>query len=149
MANSLNVSQISVQVKVEEDDEGPELSPNPAGHPQVNQNSVETLDDNTDDMQQLMKLTNSNNNDEIKIKMKDYKLEGFDHDNISIEEAGTKIYESDDEEKNFTKTTFKNNSREEQLKLIPSLGQSVLEMTKFRESRMNMNILPSIQIILS
>ena len=66
--------------------------------------------------------------------MKDYKIEGFDQENISIEEAGTKIYESDDEEKNFTKTTFKNNSREEHLKLIPGLGASVLEMSKLRAS---------------
>lgn len=92
------------------------------------------MDDNPDDMQRLMKLANSNQNDEIKIKIKDYKLESFDQESIGIEEAGTKIYESDDEEKNYTKTTFKNSSREEHLKLIPSLGQSVLEMSKFRES---------------
>lgn len=99
---------------------------------------METLDENPDDMHNLMKLANHNNQDDIKIRIKDYKVESFQQSEIDIEEAGTKIYESDDEEKNYTKTTFKNNSREEQLKLMPSrestLGQSMLEMTKFRES---------------
>ena len=81
-----------------------------------------------------MKLANSNNNDEIKIKVKDYKFEGFEQEEIAIEEAGTKIFESDDEEKNLTRTTFKNTSRDEHHKLIPSLDNSMLEMTKMRQS---------------
>jgi len=82
-----------------------------------------------------MKLANSNNNDEIKIRVKDYKFEGFEQEEISIEEAGTKIFESDDEEKNYTRTTFKNTSRDENLKLIPSLDNSMIEMTnKMRQS---------------
>lgn len=80
-----------------------------------------------------MKLATNNGNDEIKIKVKDYQIDNLDKDDDA--ETGTKFYESDDEEKNYTKTNLKNNSREEQLKLIPSFGASVIEMPKMREMR--------------
>lgn len=76
-----------------------------------------------------MKLATHNGNDEIKIKVKDYQIDNLDKDDDA--ETGTKFYESDDEEKNYTKTNLKNNSREEQLKLIGS----VIEMPKMREMR--------------
>lgn len=86
------------------------------------------MDENPDDMHSLMQSTNTGGNEDIKIKVKDYNVENDD----SVEPA-EKFYESDDEEKNYTKTNM-NNSREDQLKLIPSFGASVIEMGKMRES---------------
>lgn len=110
----LENSHISVHEEVHANDSG--NLPRDCLEEGVNVNSLETMDDNPDDMQSLMKIaTSQGGNEDIKIKVKDYQLED---DSV---EAGEKFYESDDEEKNYTKTNLKNNSREEQLKLIPSL----------------------------
>lgn len=84
-----------------------------------------------------MKQANfSANAEDAKLRVKDYnKLDNFiKEDDDDEEKSSTNIYESDDEEKNCTKTTFKNNSREEQLKLIPALDKSSIEMCKLKES---------------
>ena len=98
---------------------------------QVNPNSIETMDDNPDDNMMLMRLSQGGN-DDIKIKVKDYEIDEFNKDDPETE--ATKFYESDDEEKNYTKANLKNNSREEQLKLVPSIEGSMIEMEKLRAS---------------
>ena len=86
----------------------------------------------------LIKSVNYNTNDQdVRNRAKDHsKLESLIKEDLNDDEekSSTNIYESDDEEKNCTKTTFKNNSREEQLKLIPSLDKSSIEMCKLKES---------------
>lgn len=110
-----------------------------------------SMEDHNDDLHRLMKLANysstdglmkptlgNNSNDDIKIKIQDLsKLESCaskDGLNVTEDKSTTNIYESDDEEKNCAKTTFKNTSREEQFKLIPSLDKSSIEMSKLKGS---------------
>lgn len=97
------------------------------------------MDDNPEDMSRLMIMATQPGNDDIKIKVRDYTVENLDRadqdDEDEEAETSTKFYESDDEEKNYTKANLKNNSREEGLKLLPSFQASMIEMGKLhRES---------------